>query len=90
MRGLAFYRTGSLGDINPPEEIDGPHGVLADSLDEIADVIGQAADRADDGDFLGAMSVLEGASDDLAEDVEHAIAEIRTAGYYIGDNDDWS
>jgi hypothetical protein len=78
-----------VDDIHPPEEIDGPHGTLAEALDEIADVIDRAADRAEDGDFVGAMSVLEDAPDELARDVEQAIAEIRTAGFYIGDNDEW-
>jgi hypothetical protein len=87
--GLMRAAADRVGDINPPEEIDRPHGTLADALDEIADVIGEAADRAENGDFLGATSALEGASDELARDVKQSIAEIRTAGFYIGDSDDW-
>jgi hypothetical protein len=78
-----------INGIHPPEEIDEPHRELAAALSEIAGILDRSADRAEDGDFFGAMSVLEEASDDLGEDVRGAIAEIRTAGYYIGDNDDW-
>jgi hypothetical protein len=80
---------GRLEDINPPEEIDEPHGKLAQALGEVAEILDRAADRANDGDFLGAMTVLDEAPDDLSADVLQAIAEIRTAGYYIGDSDDW-
>jgi hypothetical protein len=80
---------GRLEDINPPEEIDEPHGKLADALGEVAEILDRAADRANDGDFLGAMTVLDEAPDDLGADVLEAIAEIRTAGYFIGDSDDW-
>jgi hypothetical protein len=80
---------GRINEIHPPEEIDEPHGKLADALSEIADILDRSADRAENGDFFGAMSVLEEASDDLDTEVRQAIAEIRTAGYYIGDSDDW-
>jgi hypothetical protein len=80
---------GRLEDINPPEEIDEPHGKLAEALGDVAEILDRAADRANDGDFLGAMTVLDEAPDDLGADVRRAIAEIRTAGYYIGDSDDW-
>ena len=80
---------GRMEDINPPEEIDEPHGKLADALGETAEILDRAADRANDGDFFGAMTVLDEAPDDLGADVMRAITEIRTAGYYIGDSDDW-
>jgi hypothetical protein len=80
---------GRVGDINPPEEIDELHSELADALGETADILDRAADRASDGDFFAAMAVLDEAPDDLGEAVRQAIVDIRTAGYYIGDNDDW-
>jgi DNA helicase HerA-like ATPase len=89
MGGVMRAAAERVGELNPPEEIDRPHEALADALDEIADIIGRAADSAENGDFLGAMSALEDAPDELARDVEQAIAEIRTAGFYIGDSDDW-
>jgi hypothetical protein len=75
--------------INPPEEIHDPHGALADGLDEMAGILDKAADRAEDGDFFGAMAVFEKAPDDLGAEVEQAIRDIRTAGYYIGDEEAW-
>ena len=78
-----------VGDINPPEEIDEPHGVLADALDETADIFERLVDHAEDGDVFAAMAALEDASTDIGRDVREAIAEIRAAGYYIGDNEDW-
>jgi hypothetical protein len=85
--------TGEAADrvnaINPPEEIDEPHSTLADGLEEVADILDEAAEQAEDGDFFGAMAVVEEAPDDLAADVEQAIRDIRTAGYYIGDSHDW-
>jgi hypothetical protein len=75
--------------INPPEEIDEPHETLADALHEVADVLEEAADRADDGDFFGAMSALEGAPEHLDSEILQAIRDIRTAGFYIGDDEDW-
>jgi hypothetical protein len=78
-----------VGDINPPEEIDEPHGKLADALDEAADILDRTIEQMDDGDFLGAMAALEEVPADLDQDVREAIQEIRTAGYYIGDSDDW-
>jgi hypothetical protein len=75
--------------VDPPEEIDSPHETLADSLHEVADILDDAADKAEDGDFFGAMSVLEDAPEDLDAEVRRAISDIRTAGFYIGDNEDW-
>lgn len=78
-----------LDSINPPEEIEGAHGTLADRLDEVADILDEAADEAEDGDFFAAMAVLERAPDFLDADVRGAIRDIRTAGFYIGDESDW-
>ena len=78
-----------LDSINPPEEIEGAHGTLADRLDEVADILDEAADEAEDGDFFAAMAVLERAPDFLDADVRDAIRDIRTAGFYIGDESDW-
>jgi hypothetical protein len=87
--GLMQEAADRVGDINPPEEIDEPHGKLAHALGDVADILDRSADRAEDGDFFGAMAVLDDAPDDLERDVRRTIAEIRTAGYYIGDSDDW-
>jgi hypothetical protein len=89
VRDLVREAADRVGDINPPEEIDEPHHELADALNETADVLDRVVDRAEDGDLFGAMSALEDAPDDIARRVREAIAEIRTAGYYIGDGDDW-
>jgi hypothetical protein len=78
-----------LDSINPPEEIEGAHETLADRLDEVADILDEAADEAEDGDFFAAMAVLERAPDFLDADVRDAIRDIRTAGFYIGDESDW-
>lgn len=78
-----------VGDINPPEEIDEPHGVLADALEETADILDELVESAEDGNVFAAMAALEDAPTDLERDIRAAIAEIRAAGYYIGDSDDW-
>jgi hypothetical protein len=78
-----------VGAVNPPEEIAEPHETLADALEEVADILDEAADKAEDGDFFAVMGVLERASDDLDADVRGAIRDIRTAGFYIGDEGDW-
>jgi hypothetical protein len=75
--------------VNPPEEIDEPHETLADALQEVADILDEAADKAEDGDFFGAMAVLEEASEDLDSEVRQAISDIRTAGFYLGDDEAW-
>jgi hypothetical protein len=75
--------------VSPPEEIDEAHETLADALDEVADILDEAADEAEDGDFFAAMGVLERAPDKLDADVRGAIRDIRTAGFYIGDEGDW-
>jgi hypothetical protein len=75
--------------VNPPEEIDEPHETLADALGEVADILDDAADKAEDGDFFGAMAVLEQAPEDLDSEVRQAIRDIRTAGFFIGDEESW-
>ena len=77
-----------LDDMNPPEEIDGAHDDLVDSFRDVADVLDEAAEEADDGDFYAAMAKLS-EGDDAASKAEEAIREIRTAGYYIGDDSSW-
>lgn len=77
-----------IGDINPPEEIDGPHHDLADALGETADILDGVVGRAEDGDVFEALAALEDAPD-VGREIQEAVAAIRTAGYYIGDNDDW-
>ena len=84
--GAAADRVGAL---KPPEEIDEPHETLTDSLHEVADILDEAADEAEDGDLLAAMGVLGRAPEELDADVRGAIRDIRTAGFYIGDEGDW-
>jgi hypothetical protein len=55
----------------------------------VADILDEAADEAEDRDFVAAMAVLERAPDFLEADVRDAIRDIRTAGFYIGDEGDW-
>jgi hypothetical protein len=75
--------------VNAPEEIDEPHETLADALQEVADILDDAADKAEDGDFFGAMGVLEKAPEDLDSEVRQAISDIRAAGFFIGDEEAW-
>jgi hypothetical protein len=77
-----------MDGMNPPEEIDEAHGNLVDSFEEVADVLDEAAEQADDGDFDGAISEMN-EGEDAARRMTEAIREIRTAGYYIGDDTSW-
>jgi hypothetical protein len=78
-----------VSSVNPPEEIESAHETLADALREAGDILDEAAGKAEDGDFFGAMSALEKAPDDFDAEIRGAIRDIRTSGFYIGDDGDW-
>jgi hypothetical protein len=78
-----------VGAVKPPEEIENAHETLAEALHEVGDILDEAADEAEDGDFFAAMAALQRAPDDFDAEVRGAIRDIRTAGFYIGDEGDW-
>ena len=78
-----------VSSINPPAEIENAHEALADGLHEIGDILDEAADEAEDGDLFATMAALERAPDDFDAEIRAAIRDIRTSGFYIGDEGDW-